>query len=738
MAESWDDPLLALQPDPMQPADAGFFMPEDPLGFGEPVADDAWMSMDPSLLTADEQRMRAEWQGADWGTDDDTEHEANLALHMSERELDKLAMRVIDWVRIDRESRADWEEREAKGIIALGVTSQTLGGVQALNPSAKWASQAVHPGLVKACIQFQARAVAELWPSGGPCKAVVLGDATQEREQQADRVAGFLNYLYEEEMPDAFDEHDQMLFRLPLSGSCFKKVYFDPLEGTLCSRFVESADFVKPYSAVNLRSAPRFTHILKIPRQQTRRLIAEGVYLDVDLSDPDDEGQDQTHLDRIIDDAGGISPTQDQSETDAEQDQRDELFECYAMLDLEDYNYSDPMGESFGLPYVVTVSKTSQKTLAIRRNWKPDDPRKRRRLYFREYKFLPGLGGYGFGFLHIAGGLSDTSTGALRALLDAGALANLRGGYVSQDVVGLHDLPPITPGKWHRVPNSAEDLNKAFWSPNYEEPSQVLFNLLGYLDEQFGSLVSTTETLVGEENNNTPVGTVLARIEQGLKVFSGIHRRCHTAQRAEFRIVADLASSYLPQTYPYDVPGESREVYQTDFDDRVDVLPVSDPNIISNTQRVAQAQGIWELAIAAPDVFDVRRAARGMLEAMRVPDIDEYLLPPPMPVDPNAPPPLDPMVEAKLAETEAGIAREDAKAAADIARKQQANEAQTAMKADAMRRDAATQDAGDEARIADAGAGELKRIEEEILQAAEARRMQQAAEYGGRGLGALA
>jgi hypothetical protein len=230
----------------------------------------------------------------------------------------------------------------------------------------------------------------------------------------------------------------------------------------------------------------------------------------------------------------------------------------------------------------------------------------------------------------------------------------------------------------------------------------------------------------------------LARIEQGLKVFSGIHRRCHTAQRAEFRIVADLAAAYLPQVYPYDVPGESREVYATDFDDRVDVLPVSDPNIISNTQRVAQAQGIWELALAAPEVFNVHRAARGMLEAMRVPDVDEYLLPPPMPVDPNVPPPMDPMVEAKLAETEAGIAREDAKAAADIERKQQANEAQTALKADAMRRDAATQDAGDEARIADAGAGELKRLEDEILQAAEARRMQQARDVGGRGLGALA
>jgi chaperonin GroES len=386
----------------------------------------------------------------------------------------------------------------------------------------------------------------------------------------------------------------------------------------------------------------------------------------------------------------------------------------------------------------VTVSKTSQKTLAIRRNWKPDDTRKRRRLYFREYKFLPGLGGYGFGFLHIAGGLSDTSTGALRALLDAGALANLRGGYVSQDVVGLHDLPPITPGKWHRVPNSAEDLNKAFWSPNYAEPSQVLFNLLTYLDEQFGSLVSTTETLVGEDNKNTPVGTVLARIEQGLKVFSGIHRRCHTAQRAEFRIVADLAASYLPQVYPYDVPGESREVYATDFDDRVDVLPVSDPNIISNTQRVAQAQGIWELAISAPEVFDVRRAARGMLEAMRVPDVDEYLLPPPQPVDPNMPMPLDPMTEAKVRETDAKIMREDAKAGAAM----EAQQAQQQMKASAMRQDAATQAAGDEARIAEAGAGELKRMEAEILEMAEARRMQQAQSVtgrkGGLGLGALA
>jgi hypothetical protein len=744
---------------PFEPADeAGFFMPGDqvePLGMPEEepalpmdgplmgleepdlgTEDDAaaWQTMDPGLLTEDERRMRSEWQGADWATTDARDHEANLAQWMGERQLDRLAMRVIDWVRVDKESRRDWEDREAKGIVALGVTSQVLGGVQAVDPSAAWASTAVHPGLVKACIQFQARAVAELWPSGGPVKAVVLGDATPEREQQADRVAGFLNYLYEEEMPDAFDEHDQMLFRLPLSGSCFKKVYFDPLEGTLCSRFVESADFVKPYSAVNLRSAPRFTHIVKLSRNETRRLMAEGVYLeDVNLGDPDDEGQDQTTLDRTIDDAGGIVPTQDQADNDAEQDQRDELYECYATLDLDDYDYRDPLGEAYGLPYVVTVHKTAQKVLAIRRNWHPEDVRKRRRLFFREYKFLPGLGGYGFGFLHIAGGLSDTSTGALRALLDSAVLANLRGGYVSQDVVGLHDLPPIVPGKWLRVPNSAEDLNKAFWSPDYEEPSQVLFNLLGYLDEQFGSLVSTTETLVGEDNNNTPVGTVLARIEQGLKVFSGIHRRCHTAQRAEFRIVADLAAAYLPEVYPYDVPGESRAVYAADFDDRVDVLPVSDPNIISNTQRMAQAQGIWELAVSAPEIFDVRRAARGMLEAMRVPDIDEYLLPEPEPVDPNQPAPVDPVTEAKLRETDAKIMREDARAVAEIEGKQ----AQAQMKADGMRRDAATEATGDAARIAAAGNGELKRLEEEILQAAEARRMQQARDVAGRGLEAL-
>lgn len=557
----------------------------------------------------------------DLDTDTEQDFHANLAKWLDESALSRIATNVCEWVEQDERSRQDWEDREARGIKMLGVTRETVGGAKF-----KGASRAVHPGLIKACIQFQARAVAELWPSGGPVKTVVMGDVTPEREEQAKRVADFMNWQYTTEMPGGFDEHDRLLMRLPMTGSGFKKVSFDHLEQTVVSRFVESSDLFVPYSATDLRTAPRFTHRMAIVRNDLRKLIAEGVYLDVVDSDPVQESYDHQDIDSAIDDAEGRVPTDSHADTDAEQDQRDKVYECYCYLDLEDYRYSDQLAsEGFGDPYTVTVHRDDQVVLSIRRGWKEGDPRRRRRMTITHYKFLPGLGFYGFGLFHIAGGLSMAQTGALRSLLDAAMRANFQGGYRSRDLKIETGEEVLEPGVWKAVDASAEDLKNGFFTPPYPEPSRALMELLGWMDGAMDNLVSTTESMVGDDNKAVPVGTTLARIEQGLKVFSGIHRRGHTAQKQEFGIVADLNSEHMPEEYPYDVPNESRSVFAADFDERVDVEPVSDPNIITNTQRLVTAEAIVEKATQNPDLYNRKAAHRNYLEALRVADVDSYI-----------------------------------------------------------------------------------------------------------------
>lgn len=588
-------------------------------------------------LLLDEELALLGGEDAGLGDDDPAAWDYNLALAMPEGKRAHLASKVIEWVAKDKSSRRDWERRESRGIKMLGVTEKTVGGADF-----KGASTAVHPGLIQACVEFSARALAELWPPAGPVKAVVVGDSDEEREAQGQRVEHFMNYQYATDMPGAFDEVDRLLFRLPMSGSCFKKAHFDPLEQAIVTRFVPAEDFVAPYSATDLRTAPRFTHQFRMTRNELLRAAAEGWYLDVVDVAPDDEASERDLLDEVIDEAEGRSPEPSDEENEAEYDSRDLIYECYAILDLADYDTDDSLTEDlgYGVPYVVTVHHDSQQVLAIRRNWRPDDGRYRRRLFFSHYKFLPGLGFYGFGFFHVAAGLSATQTGALRALLDAAMLANSQGGYRSEDVRLPGGDQAYDPNAWVEVKASAEEMAKAFWRPPYKEPSAVLFNLLGYMDQGFGRLVSSVESMIGEDAKNIPVGTMLARVEQGLKVYSGIHRRCHEAQALEFRIVADLNHDYLPPEYPYEVPGESRSVMAQDFDQRVDVLPVSDPNVVTHMQRQIVAEVVHEIATQHPDIVNVREAVRRRLEALRVPDIDQLV-----PADGEQAPRLDPVSE---------------------------------------------------------------------------------------------
>lgn len=550
---------------------------------------------------------------------DPSDHYANLAELMEDHDLRKIATDVINWVDWDEESREDWEIRESKGIRLLGISDRTEGGAKF-----KGATKVVHPLLAEAVTQFHSRAIAELWPPEGPVKTAVIGSPTPELNAQAERVQDYMNYQYTSLMPGAFEEADQLLFRLPISGSCFKKVCYDPLEREVVTRLVEPADFIVPYSAMDLRTAPRFTHRLREMHNDVLKKIQSGHYRDVYVGTPLNEDYDYPQQLEEID------HTEGRERVLMDDDQRHTVHEMYVDLDLPGYEDADRQGNTTGiaLPYIVTVDRDEQVVLRIQRNWREDDPLKRKRIYFSHYKFTPGYGFYGYGLLHLIGGLSNAATGSLRALLDSAQYANLQGGFKTMDSKIEGGKTPIAPGEWREVRSSIQDLRNGFFPIPHKEPSIVLFNLLNYLDERGQRFASTTENMVGDANNSAPVGTTLALIEQGSKVFSAIHKRLHQAQSREFRIVAELNYEYLPNDgYPYATPGSDSSVMASDFDGRIDVIPVSDPNIISSTQRIAQAQAILNLSEKFPDVIGRRKAVEVMLKAMKVSDFEGLMMP---------------------------------------------------------------------------------------------------------------
>jgi hypothetical protein len=551
----------------------------------------------------------------------DEAFDANLAETLSPNDLNAIADQVIEWVEADQEAREDWKNRFEKGLKLIGVVEE--GGDEGPFPGA---AKVVHPLIMEAAIQFQSRSIKELFPPTGPVKTIVLGAKTSEREAQALRVEGHMNYQMTVEDRSYFWDTDQMLLWLPLTGSCFKKSYYDARLGQIRSRFIKGAEVLVPYTAKSLEDAPRITHLFELSRADLRRRQLAGEYIDSELPEPAEPTKEAG------DDA--VDEVDDRTPSLAEGDAPYTLYECHC-----EYAIPGESQEELPLPFVITVEKDSRAVLAIRRNWKVDDERKNKRGWFTHYKFFPGLGFYGFGYIHAIGSLGKAATGALRALLDSGAFATMQGGFKSKDARLAGKEIVLEPGVYHDTELTAEELEKAFYTPPFKEPSPALVQLFQLLVEAGQRFASMTDVITGDATNNAPVGTTLALIEQSSQPFSAIHKRLHVAAGEEFRLRAELNAEYLPPFYPYEVDGEDRGVYATDYDARVDVIPVSDPNIFSSTQRIAMAQGVLELANSAPQMYDTYEAHKRMLEAMRVPDIDT-LLP-----DPNEIPHADPVSE---------------------------------------------------------------------------------------------
>lgn len=543
-------------------------------------------------------------------------HYDNLVDRLDGGELSRLATDIINWVQYDERSRDDWSRRERKGIQALGISDNNTN----IGALFEGASRVVHPLLAEAVVQFHSRALPEIYPSSGELvKAQILGDSNPGRIAQAQRVEDYMNYQYTVDMPGAFEEIDKLLFRLPLSGSVFKKLDYDPILKKCYAMMVEPADFIVPYSANDLASAPRFTERFLEPHNSVLKKIKCGYYAkQKTLSEPSNEGYRYPAVKTEID------QTEGRASSGIDDHQRHTNLNCYVDLNLKGFEDQD----GIALPYVVTVNSDDNTILRVQRNYRPDDGHKGRIMRFVHYRFMPGLGFYGYGLLHLIGGLAIGATGALNALLDSAAFANMQGGFRTR-FSRVKDQPkPLSPGEWREVDNSIEDLNKAFFTVPYKEPSSTLFSLLGYLDDSGQKFSGTTNVLTGEASQaNQPVGTTLALIEQGNTKFSAIHQRLHQAQSREFSVLADLNKLYLPdEGYPYYTKSGDKFIAASDFDERIDIIPTSNPSAITSAQRLVQAQAILEVAEKHPDVVSVKEAVNRMLVAMRVQNIEELFV----------------------------------------------------------------------------------------------------------------
>ena len=555
--------------------------------------------------------------------------DSNLVDFLDKSDLGKLASDVLESIDSDKESRSEWEKTYVDGLKYLGMKfdetrSQPFQG----------SSGVIHPILAESVTQFQAQAYKELLPAQGPVKTEIVGARTPEIEMQSQRVANFMNFYIMNVMQEYDPELDMLLFYLPIAGSAFKKVYYDQSMSRAVSKFIAPEDLIVPYEASDILSAERVTHVIRMSKNEIRKQQLSGFYADIELKG-DAYRVNRSDIEEEIDEIEGQSPSYSEN--------RDRtVYEVHTILDLPGYEDVDVEGEETGLklPYIVTIDEQSQQVLSIRRNYAEQDATKQKINYFVQYKFLPGLGFYGLGLSHMIGGLAKASTSILRQLIDAGTIANLPSGFKARGMRIRDEDEPLQPGEFRDIDTTGGSLKENLIPLPVKEPSNVLMQLLGMLIDSGKRFASIADTNVGDVNQAMPVGTTVALLERGTKVMSAIHKRLHYAQRIEFQLLAKVFSEYLPPMYPYQALGGAQEVKQTDFDGRVDVIPVSDPNIFSQSQRITMAQELMQLVQSNPEIHGpkgIYEAYRRMYSALGIDNVDSLLQPPPPPPPPPAP-----------------------------------------------------------------------------------------------------
>ena len=532
------------------------------------------------------------------------EHNGNLAEFLEESDLDEMGSELVSDFESDRTSRKEWSRSYVKGLDLLGMK------IEERTQPWEGASGVFHPLLSEAIVRFQAQAMGEIFPASGPVRTKIVGKQTKEKNAQAKRVEHEMNYMLTEEMTEYRDEMEQMLFRLPLAGSAFKKVYYDPIMERPCSMFVPAEDFVVSYGASDLMSCSRYTHVMKKTENQVKELMVSGFYRDIDLPEPTvDESDIQDKYDEM-----------EGNESVYEEDDRYTILEMHVDIELP-----EPFQDKDGLarPYVVTIDKSSRTILSIRRNWYETDPKKIKRQHFIHYRYLPSLGFYGTGLIHLIGGLAKSATSILRQLIDAGTLSNLPAGLKARGLRIKGDDSPLMPGEFRDVDVPGGAIRDSITFIPYKEPSSVLYQLLGNIVEEGRRIGSIADVQVGNMNPNAPVGTTLALLERSMKVMSGVQARLHASLKKELRILAKCIHDFMPSDYVYETEGEFSRT--KDFDGRVDVIPVSDPNASTMAQRVTQYQSALQLAQQAPQLYDMGKLHRQMLEVLGIQDASSII-----------------------------------------------------------------------------------------------------------------
>jgi hypothetical protein len=545
-------------------------------------------------------------------------HDDNLAEQIDDDTLMSMSNELLADFESDKQARRDWATSYANGLDLLGLKIEER--------SMPWegASGVFHPLLTEAVVRFQAQAMGELFPASGPARTKIMGKATPDKVKQATRVENELNYQLTENMVEYRDELEQMLFQLPLAGSAFKKVYFDPIMERPASVFVPAEDFVVPYGASDLQTCERYTHVMKKTTVEVMKLQLNGFYRDVDLPEPEPDFSDiQEKYNKLAGEEGTV-----------EDDDRHTILEMHVTMNMPE-EMDDPDG--IPRPYIVTIEKSSGIVLSIRRNWFEDDARKIKRMHFTHYKYLPGMGFYGIGLIHLIGGLAKSATSILRQLVDAGTLANIPAGLKAKGMRITGDNTPLQPGEWRDVDVPGGTLRESLFPLPYKEPSTVLYQLLGNVVEEGRRIGSIADIQVGNMNPEAPVGTTLALLERSMKVMTGVQARLHAAMRRELKLIAEVIRDFMGPRYAYD--DEAEHDRMADFDGRVDVIPVSDPNAATMAQRVVQYQAALQLAQQAPQLYDMGKLHRGMLEVLNIQDADEIIK---LPDDIK---PMDPVTE---------------------------------------------------------------------------------------------